>query len=110
MSISFTRFKYLWDTDALDTDTTWRGYEILKAVREKHVQCALKELGLTFTGEHWLSYVCALYEIPRSDVRAMLGGWWLWRELSRGKRVRVPLKLTGYHPPTDEGVPPAQAP
>lgn len=95
MTTNFNYFLHRWRNKALDRDVTWRGYEILAAVQPRHVQAAIKALGLGYAGELAIPHFCELYEVPSWDLaREILGAWWVWSRLTQGRRLRVP-KRTG---------------
>lgn len=94
-STSINRFLILWDNDGLKNEVTWRAYDILPCVQDKHIRAALKTIGLGYAGEHATAQFCVLYEVERKDARAILGGWWLWSRLAQGRHLRVPKRTSG---------------
>jgi hypothetical protein len=98
--MDFKDFLAKWRTNMLDTDATWRSYEILKAAGPEHVPKALKALGLGYAGDLALPHFMALYGVnDRLEAEAMLGSWWLLNRLSKSRVERVPRRYFKDQPP-----------
>jgi hypothetical protein len=91
--MNFNQFLFAWREGTLWSDAAWRAYDIPAVVKRRHAKYALKALGLAYAGELAISHFMALYEVPsRQDAQAVLGSWWLWSQIDRGRHPRVPLR------------------
>lgn len=83
--MTFREFLAKYRDDTLDTDVTWRAYDITGAVRPLHVKGALKALNLAYAGELGVGEAMRRYGMPdREEAEAVLGAWHLWRSISAG--------------------------
>lgn len=91
---SFAEFLAAHQHDYLHRDVTWRAYAIEDHWRELHVRHALKHLGYNYAGEHALGELMAHFSlIDRPGAKALLGSWWLWSQLDKGRRMGVPKRV-----------------
>lgn len=91
--MTFNEFLSAWQAGTLEQDAAWRAYDIRGSYRSSHVASALKALNLKYAGELAMSEFCARYNVKPQDASAILGSWWLWHLLSRGRPVRrIPLR------------------
>jgi hypothetical protein len=86
---SFGQFLFQWRLGTLDEDATWRNYNIKDNQADVFVKKALKEINLGHAGEHGVSEAMRRYDIKdRHEAEAILSGWWIWSELTMGRRIR----------------------
>lgn len=110
MSTGFNLYLHLHRQQRLDHFIPWRAYDIPSAIKPRHVEAALKELGFKYAGELALSHFKAKYEITDAEpVNVILGGWWLLRLIEGGGHPRVPLRSKRLPPQPEGGLPPPQA-
>lgn len=111
MNTSFNYFLHMYRHDELVENIVWRAYDIETAKKPRHVADALKALGFEYAGELARSHFQRLYEILDSaEAESLLACWWLWRELSRGRHMKVPYRASGVTDLARSPVPVAQTP
>lgn len=98
--MNFNQFLFKWREGTLDTDPAWRAYDFPAAVKPRHVQKALKSLGLVYAGELAIPQFMRLYSVETpEDARAVLGCFFLWTQVDQGRQLtRGPHALKRREP------------
>lgn len=92
---TFRDFIAMYNTITLNTNMTWRAYDIVPSIKERHVRMALKNLGLSYAGELALPEAMARYGLKRKECYEVLGAWWLLSQIEGGRLMKVPLRGVG---------------
>lgn len=92
----FKDFLHLWRTDTLESDATWRSYDIRSATAPAYAKKALKALGFGYAGELGMTEFMAKYGVTtRLEAEALLSCWWVWHRLSTGERLLyIPKRIS----------------
>jgi hypothetical protein len=81
-------FVKAWHAKTLDDNVSWRAYDIVSAVTPAHTQKAFKDVAPGVPKDFQVSYVANALGLGTEDVPAIMGAWWVLRQIEAGKRVR----------------------